>query len=65
MGFTVIIPDVSGNRYLEGGNVLRSSEERNTAAPDGQNQEILENKPGGVTVKVRRMTKVMDDARGE
>jgi hypothetical protein len=59
----VIIPDVSGNRLLGGGSVPRSSEERNTAAPDVQNQEILENNPGGVTVRVRRMTKAIDDAQ--
>jgi hypothetical protein len=62
-GFTVIIPDVSGNRLLGGGSVPRSSAERNTAAPDVQNQEILENNPGGVTVRVRRMTKTIDDAQ--
>jgi hypothetical protein len=59
----VIVPDVSGNRLLGGGSVLRSPEERNTAAPDVQNREILENKPGGVTVKVRRTMKVIDDAQ--
>jgi hypothetical protein len=42
----VSIPDVSGNRLLGGGSIPRSSAERNTAAPDVQNQEIFENNPG-------------------